>query len=223
MKWLAQAFGRRSERQNALAKLILLDHLTDTSEELAQTSEDKGSLYETERRQNIRAGLTHISDKAFYFFTKLCSATLFLQTPETLTAAGENIQHFIKEHLQSNTDLKVHWLTLFPETTSLPTWTVDEESVHTLVLGLFNDTVDLFSRVMINQYRKDLLSAMRERKTEALRSEVGPRKRRKKVPTSQKDIFTNPSLYNDLKAHVITSGKLPAYTKTVLCHEYQVF
>ena len=62
---------------------------------------------------------------------------------------------------------------------TLPTCDVDEERVLTLVKALFAEVTALFTKVMINQFRKDLLTAMRDHKSQALRSEVGPRKKTK--------------------------------------------
>ena len=105
-------------------------------------------------------------------FNELCTDTLQLESTYSLAIAGEDVHSYIQSKLVSNPELQTHWISLFPETVTLPTCDADEERVLTLVKVLFAEVTVLFTKVMINQFRKDLLlTAMRDHKSLALRSE----------------------------------------------------
>ena len=49
-------------------KAKVLDYFTSTYAELSQSSQCKGTLEETKRKQNITQGLTNIKDEVLDFF-----------------------------------------------------------------------------------------------------------------------------------------------------------
>jgi hypothetical protein len=60
--------NKRELNLNLRKQLDLLDKLESTEYQPLETSEDTESLDEIIRKQNVRKGLTNISDKCFNFF-----------------------------------------------------------------------------------------------------------------------------------------------------------
>jgi hypothetical protein len=130
---------------------------------------DPDALFDIDRKQNIRSSLTYISDNTYDFFSKLSSEILELETVNTLNEAGESMHEYIASFLDEKEDLKNVWLGLFPCELVLGKQNIRGDDIRELVSELYTEVVNIFSKVMLNKFRKDLLQSMRTSKSKSLR------------------------------------------------------
>ena len=62
------------------------------------------------RKQNIREGLTNITDEGYLFFEKLNNKIRELETFQNLHERGANVIKYIKEEILKNQELSQDWL-----------------------------------------------------------------------------------------------------------------
>ena len=100
-------FDPKKERKlegNRLKSSLLLQLLVPSSE-IAETSQLPETLQVTAKKQNIRQGLTDITDKAYIFFENLNHRIRELETFTNLHEYGQNVVEYIKNKLLENNRL----------------------------------------------------------------------------------------------------------------------
>lgn len=171
-----QAVRRNRYSQKACARVQqldrevrLLDQIVATESELMETSVDKASLDETKRKQNIRGGLTNISDPAFHFFKELDHRIAQLENQFNMQLHGADLYVFIQKTLTTNPELLSQWINLFQ-----PLVTDDEESMHHIasVQLLLQQIVEKYSRMTSAQLRREYLRQKKTKKQEAHRKQI---------------------------------------------------
>lgn len=100
------------EMEKLIVEKELLEHLEATETELESSSE-KESLKEIERKQNIRKGLTNVTDECSVFFQHLDTKVRSLQTYKKLDIQGPNFSSFLKMELNKDLSLGTEWNNLF--------------------------------------------------------------------------------------------------------------
>lgn len=107
----SESAGPRAERVDV--EVQLLEQLVTTEADLNKTSWDKDTLYETSRKQNLRNGLTNITDGAFGFFKDLDREIRQLETVPNLHIHGPSFYAHVHEQLLKNKTLQSAWMGLF--------------------------------------------------------------------------------------------------------------
>lgn len=139
---------------------------------LFEKSAEQESLFETAKRQNIRKGLTSVSDDAYYFFLELDKTIRKLETPGNLNIHGNNFYEFIQSKLQSDTLLRAKFeLLLHPK--------VDKNVVG----KLFSEIVSKYGVISLSQVRRNYLQESKVKK-EAHRKQI-----KMKTCGKQKEVF----------------------------------
>ena len=72
----------------------ILTCLREEEEHIANTTEDKESLKDIIRKQNISRGLTHIPDDLYHFFVVLCEMCLKLLVDENVNSFDARLHEF---------------------------------------------------------------------------------------------------------------------------------
>ena len=214
---------KRAIIQNIQYKLDILDIIIRSQSQITQETSDKESLSVTNVKQNLRCGLTHITDTCLDFFTKLCSCTLDLQSRANLNKFGEDMFEANFADLKRNDEL---WEMFYMMFTSEMEYRPNCELV---IRELFQDLVLHFLKIMMNQFRKDYLQDKHTEKKDAHRKQVLKRTNTQHV--SFDDITSDTShnkvnTHTALVAYVSASNTLPkSFTKLQLqslCDAYQV-
>ena len=124
----------------------IIEHL-----EISQLNEskDQESLKEIERKQNLRRGLTHVSDKCADFFGELDNKVQKLQTSANLNIHGSKFPNFIKNVLRNDEDLKSKWTHLFLD--------FKKEVSSDILNSVFEEILDRYTLMSIAQLRKEYL------------------------------------------------------------------
>ena len=74
----------------AYLKVKMLDSLTESYNELVSHSKYKGTLLETQRKQNLSQGLTNISDPAFELICFIDEKMLSVQNEKAFNLHGSD-------------------------------------------------------------------------------------------------------------------------------------
>ena len=104
---------KESKLEEYRRKSDLMLQLVVSASVIVDTSHFSETLNETARRQNVREGLTNMSDKAYLFFDKLNHAIRELETFQNLYEYGTNAIEFIKSKILENFSLLQDWMILF--------------------------------------------------------------------------------------------------------------
>lgn len=154
----------------------LLDQLKSTEHLLLATSQHQESLHETKRRQNLRGGLTNISDEAFHFFQMLDKATVSLETTANLHLHAENFDSFLVDKLTTDRSLIETWSKLFK--VDIPQVSSSERADNLLLQHtartdiLFHDVLRKYINMSSGQLRKNYLRTLNVAKAEATRKAI---------------------------------------------------
>lgn len=138
-----------------------------------QRSEDKESLEETSRRQNVRKGLTNITDQSFNFFMLLDKKIRLIETSTNIDLHGSNFHSFVISQLQSDQLLLKSFCDQFE---------VHVEKDDAQVL--FSDIVQKYSLMSLSQMRKRYMKVVEAQKTEAHRKQIKMREKTANVKTN---------------------------------------
>lgn len=157
---------KRELNLNLRKQLDLLDKLESTEYQLLETSEDTESLDEIMRKQNVRKGLTNISDKCFNFFLLLDKKIRLLETTANIDIHGTNFHSFVISQLQKDESL----LNAFNSQFSTQ---ISQEEAKTLQ----NEFISKYSMMSLCQLRKSYLKDMKSQKTEAHRKQIKMREK----------------------------------------------
>lgn len=97
--------GMESEVQKLNEQINLLDNVVTSAAEISETSNFPETLKETYRKQNIREGLTNISDGAFQFFEKLEKHAAQVMTFENLQTEKKFLFRTVLKTIMDDTAL----------------------------------------------------------------------------------------------------------------------
>ena len=82
---------------------------------MLQESTDTGSLLEIRGKQNLREGLTNVSDATQSFFVNLTSKSNSLATEDRLMQVGSKLHLHLTQTLLMDSNLITEWFSLFKE------------------------------------------------------------------------------------------------------------
>lgn len=158
-------------------KLTLISKLITPYSELVESTKFIETLSSTSRKQNIRQGLTNITDSAYLFFETLNHKVRKLETFKNLHLYGKTVIEVIKSNIFNDTELFHDWLKLFTEDTNDHV-SEDEDALHYLT-ELFKKILIRFVNVSASHFRKDYLQHVKREKGKAHRKKVMEKKRKK--------------------------------------------
>ena len=148
-------------------EVCLLERLVTTEQELKEHSNQQGSLYEVERKQNIRKSLCNITDHSILFFHRLDEEIRKLETVHKMNVLSKLFYDFIDAELMSNQSLFQLWSDMFvdqssntEECTVTPT-----ETIHSLF-------VQKYLRMSSAQFLRDYLRKLKTQKEEAHHKQI---------------------------------------------------
>ena len=153
----------RNQLHEESAKVKLLSEACRSESQIIAESEDLESLQETSRRQNIRQSLNHITDTGYVFFAMLTEETIALQNAKNLYKYGENLNHYVIVELCSNERLYSKYRDMFASDFASDLGDLNNQR-YVYLKQLYSEAVNLFSRVMVKQLRKDYLAECRKKK-----------------------------------------------------------
>ena len=204
----------------------LLEQLTVPELEILETTEFEASLMETVERQNIRHSLTHVSDKAFLFFKRLCEETVPMENAENLNIYGGDLFTFITTSVKKDMNIYSAFCSIYSAPVASNEPDVDS-SVQGTIASLLSDIVNqvdimmevyeeiilLFTRVLHVQFRRDYLTALKSRKKDAHRKEIQKAKIQGETETAVKQVKTT-TITKDttIEQHEITMTEIKADT-----------
>ncbi len=161
----------RNQLHEESAKVKLLSEACRSESQIIAESEDLESLQETSRRQNIRQSLNHITDTGYVFFAMLTEETIALQNAKNLYKYGENLNHYVIVELCSNERLYSKYRDMFASDFASDLGDLNNQR-DVYLKQLYSEAVNLFSRVMVKQLRKDYLAECRKKKKLAHRKNI---------------------------------------------------
>ena len=189
---------------------------------LLEHSSDKESLYETERKQNMRKGLTNISDDAHKFFIILDQKIRKLETTANLNLYGSNFSKFLHTELNNDNLIFESWTNLF-----MPS--LDQNTCKSLL----DEILLKYCSMSLAQLRKTYLQELKVQKTEAHRKQIKMREKgrgKTSVPFNMKTITDDKTTnkivsHKRLQAEILDEGTsiLNSFTKAdllILCMTY---
>ena len=168
---------KESKLEEYRRKSDLMLQLVVSASVIVDTSQFSETLNETARRQNVREGLTNISDKAYLFFDKLNHAIRELETFQNLYEYGTNAIEFIKSKILENFSLLQDWMILFKIDDS-----EDEDNLIVItgfITEIYTDVLLKFIRVSASYFRKDYLLFIKREKGKAHRKKIMEKSERK--------------------------------------------
>ncbi|CAC5382467.1 PIF1 [Mytilus coruscus] len=168
----------------------IIEHL-----EISQLHEykDQESLKEIERKQNLRRGLTHVSDKCADFFVELDMKVQKLQTSANLNIHGSKFPNFIKNVLRNDKDLKSKWTHLFLD--------FKKEDSSDILDSIFEEILDRYTLMSIAQLRKECLEKKHTRKLKATRKQIKMRTEGKKSSPCTTEAIKNDTSLKKTASH----------------------
>ena len=177
-----------------IVKKDLIEHLLVSEYEITERSKCLESLHETCRRQNIRKGLTHISDECFNFFTTLDTEVRKLESSANLQLHGKNFPVFQKTTLLNLPSLTTDWKTLFVQSN------VNVQA--SFIQEIFAEIIEKYLRMSNAQLRKDYMTSQHLKKSEATRKQIKMR-----TEKAMKTVFNMTTIMNDTSNHKIISHR----------------
>jgi hypothetical protein len=159
---LHNMYINRTKVQDARRKVTLLEVHIISQDNITASTQFPETLDMIIRKQNARLGLTHVSDDAFAFFQ------LFdRQLSKRLKLTDFQIHKgylftVVQSGLFAREDVVTAWKNLFPSI-------LDDDGV---VLELMKYTVLPYIHVKFNQFRKDMIDNLRDKKTLEIRKAV---------------------------------------------------
>ena len=187
----------------AYRRFLLLDSLTATEIQL-QNSTHPESLKETFRKQNMRHGLTNITDKAYGFFMELVEIIARLENTGSLQVYGPALPDHVKSQILHDSKLYESWVANFQSckvTYDKPIGSNDEvakclENVLQNVEcidSIFTDVTKSFLNVYHNELRRKYMSDVRRKRKSAHRKQITKAKCFKSCKPSLTDIKNDQS------------------------------
>lgn len=192
--------------------LLILNSFKEEEHYLHQVTSDPDSLTDTERKQNVRRGLTNVTDDMFKFFLSLTDMCLAKLINENLTKYGKSMFNNCLEHLLGEKNLyqqfahmvvKILTLEATEEFSSCQEHKDISELVDTLVItsaqicSIYNELVNNYFMVLFAQFCRDVKGDFHVTKTMAHRKQIKVSKCaeqsiQKKSATEKTDISSAP-------------------------------
>ncbi|MCG8046274.1 MAG: PHD finger domain-containing protein, partial [Candidatus Thiodiazotropha endolucinida] len=175
----------QSSFKEAKVSLKIITALREEEHYLKDTTTDPDSLVDIDRRQNVRRGLTNVTDHVYDFFlclTKTCMAKL---VHENLVKYGESMYNKCLDLVRSDSDLyeKFSHMVIaklqaenveeFHESQySLPDYLENMVILSAQVYEIYKELVQKYFMVLFAQFRRDVKSALKVQKTMAHRKQI---------------------------------------------------
>ena len=199
----------------------MLDIVTRSQAQVLSESQHKDTLSVTMEKQNLRLGLTHITDDCYEFFHRLCSKSLDIHNMQSLHQHGENLHGISLAQMLSDMELFEDFYMMF--CTELPY----HHRIEIIVHSLFSAVVKLFLATLTDQLRKDFLGATATEKKAAHRKQILKRKQSLNFDVVIDDNSHMKSISHNLLIEFIKqNSSLPgSFTKAnlqVLCLAYNI-
>jgi hypothetical protein len=189
-----------------------LEELIVTEEEIFQCTTDISSLMEVKRKQNIRQGLTNVTDRCFQFFLQLDQEIRKLETIKNLHIHSKQLYTFTLDEINECQSLKETWKALFGDT----------EHQHGTVLNLFDQIVAKYVRMSSNQFKKEVNRMFAVEKEKAHRKKVLQKK--EKIRScgnwSLERIYSDKSM-EKISSHRFIQSQLEANSKFLIEGPFQ--
>ncbi|KAK3093385.1 hypothetical protein FSP39_014871 [Pinctada imbricata] len=179
---------------NLIVKKDMIEHLLVSESEITESSKFVESLHETCRRQNIRKGLTHISDDCFNFFKTLDREVRKLESNANLQLHGKNFPLFQKTELSNMPSVTTEWKELFVQ--------CDVNVQASFIHEIFAEVIEKYLRMSNAQLRKDYMTSQHLKKSEATRKQIKMR-----TETAMKTVFNMTTIMNDTSNQKIISHR----------------
>jgi ATP-dependent DNA helicase PIF1 len=161
----------REKVLDARKRVKLLETHIVPQGKIQQTTKLPATLDMIIRKQNLRQGLTHVSDEVFDFFCSLDKLLAPVLTFNTLKFKRGDLFVMAEESVLKNEAIFLEWKSLF----GLPG---EEDS---FLFDLMALTITPYIHVRCNQFRKDMIDKLRDTKTLEIRKAVWNRKRKGKA------------------------------------------
>ena len=182
LKYKKKRFVRRNLYKKNLKEAVdksdkevrILETLTETEASLLDCSSDQESLEFTKKKQNLRGGLTNISDNFFNFFTSLDDKVQQLMTELAVNIHGKNFHAYLCDSISNNENI-------YSEFTKLVNLSVSEE----MLKNVFNQIVQKYMMIITAQFRREYLRKLNVMKEEAHRREIRMVKRKSSTSSQQ--------------------------------------
>jgi hypothetical protein len=167
--------------------LLILNSFKEEEHYLHQVTSEPDSLIDTERKQNVRRGLTNVTDSMFKFFLTLTDLCLAKLINENLIKYGKSMFNNCLEHVLSEKGLFEQFSHMVIN--KLKEETVEEfslnqehmiltELVDSLVLtsaqicSIYNEIINKYFMVLFAQFCRDIKGAFHIMKTMAHRKQI---------------------------------------------------
>ena len=190
-----------------LSEVKILERLEEDENSLFDISTDKASLEATKRKQNMRNGLTNISDTALNFFKSLDNKIRFLESPGNLSIHGSEFYIFLSDKILEDVDLKQMWSNIFQDEepqheTKNFAQDISEKYDPRDILDIYREITAKFIRMSSAQFRREFIIQTKVEKHDAHRKQI--QMGSKKVV---KDIFSYETIIKDKSKYKESSHK----------------
>lgn len=146
-------------------EIRFLEELVVTEEEIFEKSKEITSLIEIQRKQNIRHGLTNVTDACFEFFIEMDKKIRDLETLNNLTLYTSNIYSFISAEISESESINEKWRALF----------TDNENFN-IISSLFDEILSKYLKMSSNQFIRECNQRFAAEKEKAHRKQVMQKK-----------------------------------------------
>ena len=169
---LESALLRNNKQKSSAIKLLMrhIKHLQTTSLAVIAGAFPE-TAGETERRQYVGGGLTHVTDDFFNFFMHLDNEIKKVNTTERATEVGPAILNENYKHLLHDEVLNGLFSSLF---------TSFKDSTPSVHKSLYDMLLTKYLPVSNNTFRKTILKEMGVEKEQALRVDIRSKSRKRK-------------------------------------------
>jgi DNA-binding TFAR19-related protein (PDSD5 family) len=178
----------RDNVMNARKKVSLLNSHIVSQDKIKSSTKEPASLQTIVRKQNIREGLTHITDDVFLFFMNLDEQLAKTLTTDSFKEHRGEIFVFAENEMWRNKEIYRSWSILFPD------------GEKDIVSELMEITLVPYFHVRANQFRKDHISELREKKSLEIRKEVWNKRSKLSANKAKSQSETKKITFSDIVA-----------------------
>lgn len=185
----SKMFSHSKEAQSAFREakisINIINLLKEEEHYLKETTTDRESLTDTERKQNVNRGLTNVTDSMFDFFLCLTNTCLSKLVHENLVNYGESMYNMCLDVVQSDSNLYEkfsHMVILRLHTENIEEFHDSNmnlsEHLETMVITsaqiyhIYNELVRKYFMVLFAQFCRDVKAAFKIQKTMAHRKQI---------------------------------------------------
>ena len=226
-----------SKYEQACEKVKVLNCFREEEEYIKQRFDDKGTLRDIIRKQNISRGLTHIPDDLYKFFVVLNETCQKLLVNKNVNSYDASLYEFCIRSIINTESLRDEFITIvnkYYTTVDLAGSRANQISIPSSVTIQLSEAISRkFLSVMLNQFRSDLLQSFRISKAMAHRKQIQVKKQKQEARklhlnmskmTSEKNEMSH-SLMRGLilgKVDVLTDMKKNKVLKLCLAYNVKV-